>query len=195
MSEANEAHQIVGVHHGAFRCRDAEQTRWFYEDVLGLVTEGGVVLDEVPGTHAADPYMHIFFRMKNGEYLAFFDAPGSATPNSFERKESFDMHWAFEVESEEALLAMQKRINEMGVSCLGPVDHDFVKSVYMYDPNGVQIELTYRTADHDRIFADERAHFDEVLADWTKRTRDVKEEKFGAEAIDKRSRRKSAEAA
>ena len=27
---------LHNVHHFAFRCRDAEQTRWFYEDVLGL---------------------------------------------------------------------------------------------------------------------------------------------------------------
>ncbi len=191
MTERPDPQPIIGVHHGAFRCRDAEQTRWFYEDVLGLVTEGGIVLDEVPGTHAEDPYMHIFFRMKNGEYLAFFDAPGSATPDSFNRKESFDMHWAFEVESEEALLKMQERINSCGVSCLGPVDHDFVRSVYMYDPNGVQIELTYRTDEHDAIFAKERDEFSETLADWTKRTREMKSQKFGAEAIDRRSRSKT----
>ncbi|MBK9004912.1 MAG: hypothetical protein IPM41_13985 [Sphingomonadales bacterium] len=44
------------------------------------------------------------------------------------------MHWAFEVGSEEDLLAMQQRINSYGVSAVGPVDHGFVKSVYMADP-------------------------------------------------------------
>ena len=28
--------RLGNVHHAAYRCRDAEQTRWFYEDVLGL---------------------------------------------------------------------------------------------------------------------------------------------------------------
>lgn len=27
---------LKGIHHSAYRCRDAEETRGFYEDVLGL---------------------------------------------------------------------------------------------------------------------------------------------------------------
>ena len=27
---------IRGLHHNAYRCRDSEQTRRFYEDVIGL---------------------------------------------------------------------------------------------------------------------------------------------------------------
>jgi catechol-2,3-dioxygenase len=126
--------------------------------------------------------------MGNGEYLAFFDAPGSADPDWFKRKESFDMHWAFEVGSEEDLLAMQQRINSYGVSAVGPVDHGFVKSVYMYDPNGIQVELTVRVKDHDAILGDATAKFDAALAEWTARTRPAKVAKFGAAAIDRRSR-------
>lgn len=192
MANHPAARPLKGVHHGAFRCRDAEQTRWFYEEVLGLETEGAVILDEVPGTGADDPYLHIFFRMKNGEYIAFFDAPGSADPDWFKRKESFDMHWAFEVGSEEELLAMQARINSFGVSALGPVDHHFVRSIYMYDPNGIQVELTYRVPEHDAIFAKEREGLDAELARWAERTREMKIAKFGAEAIDRRGRKPAA---
>ncbi|HMT45157.1 MAG TPA: VOC family protein [Chakrabartia sp.] len=183
-----EARPIMGVHHGAYRCRDAEQTIWFYCDVLGLVDPTGIVLEEVTGTGEHDPYLHLFLRMGNGEFLAFFDAPGSARPDSFERKDSFDLHWAFEVANEADLLAMQKRINSFGVSAVGPVDHGFVKSVYMYDPNGIQMELTYRVPEHDRILGEATAAFPAKLAEWTKRTRAQKEAKFGAEAIDRRSR-------
>lgn len=190
MSTEAEPRPIKGVHHAAFRCRDAEQTLWFYQDVLGLVADGGLVLDEVTGTGEHDPYMHIFFRMKNGEYIAFFDAPGSADPDWFARKESFDMHFAFEVETEADLLAMQTRINANGISALGPVDHGMVKSIYMYDPNGIQIELTVRTPDHDRIFAAERAHLTEQLAKWGERTRTQKITKFGEEALRQRGRAK-----
>ena len=183
-----EARPIMGVHHGAYRCRDAEQTIWFYCDVLGLVDPTGIVLEEVTGTGEHDPYLHLFLRLGNGEFLAFFDAPGSARPDSFERKDSFDLHWAFEVANEADLLAMQKRINSFGVSAVGPVDHGFVKSVYMYDPNGIQMELTYRVPEHDRILGEATAAFPAKLAEWTKRTRAQKEAKFGAEAIDRRSR-------
>lgn len=190
MSEHPSARPIKGVHHTAFRCRDAAQTIWFYRDVLGLVDPTGVVLEEVTGTGENDPYMHVFFRMTNGEYIAFFDAPGSADPAWFDRKESFDMHYAFEVASEEDLLAMQARIQSFGVSALGPVDHhDFVRSIYMYDPNGIQIELTYRLPDHDKVLGAAAATFDQLLADWQARTREAKVAKFGAEAIDRRARR------
>ncbi len=188
MSAQIEARPILGVHHGAFRCRDAAQTIWFYSEVLGLVDRTGIVLEQVTGTGEDDPYLHLFFRMGNGEFLAFFDAPGSADKDWFERKPSFDMHWAFEVASEEDLLAMQQRINDFGVSAVGPVDHGFVKSVYMYDPNGIQIELTVRAKDHDAVLADEAIKLDAALAAWTARTRPVKEAKFGAAALDRRSR-------
>lgn len=191
MEDRQPARPITGVHHTAFRCRDAAQTIWFYSDVLGLVDPTGIVLEEVTGTGEADPYMHLFFRMGNGEYLAFFDAPGSAKPEWFDRKGSFDMHYAFEVESEEALLAMQARINSFGVSALGPVDHHFVKSIYMYDPNGIQIELTYRLPAHDAVLEDTAASFDRTLADWQARTREMKVAKFGAEAVDRRARNKA----
>lgn len=36
MAQTCEAKPVVGVHYAAFRCRDAEQTIWFYRDVLGL---------------------------------------------------------------------------------------------------------------------------------------------------------------
>ncbi|MBK6707311.1 MAG: VOC family protein [Sphingomonadales bacterium] len=188
MTEHVKARPIKGVHHAAYRCRDAEQTIWFYSDVLGLVDPTGVVIETVPGSGDDDPYLHLFFRMGNGEFLAFFDAPGSADPEWFARKESFDMHWAFEVDSEDDLLAMQERIQSFGVSALGPVDHGFVRSVYMYDPNGIQVELTYRMKDHDAILDNETKKFDTTLAEWSRRTRAMKEAKFGAEAIDRRSR-------
>jgi catechol 2,3-dioxygenase-like lactoylglutathione lyase family enzyme len=188
MTTSATARPIIGVHHAAYRCRDAAQTIWFYSDVLGLVDKTGIVLEEVTGTGADDPYLHLFFRMANGEYLAFFDAPGSADADWFQRKESFDMHWAFEVACEADLMAMQARIKSFGISAVGPVDHGFVKSIYMYDTNGLQVELAIRSADHDAILDQAAAGFDAMLAQWTARTRPAKIAKFGAEALDRRSR-------
>ncbi len=178
--------KIDAVHHAAYRCRDAEQTRWFYEDVIGLPAAAGLVLDTVPGTHATNPYMHLFFELGDGNYIAFFDAPGDADPAWFARKDSFDMHIAVQVASEEKLLAMQARIRSFGVKCAGPIDHGFVKSVYMYDPNGIQFEITVRTREHDKILYAEKAVLPERLAEWTARTRADKEAKFGADALDLR---------
>jgi len=183
-----QLHRLRNAHHVAYRCRDAEQTRWFYEDVLGLKLAAALVLDEIPGLNEATPYMHIFFEMGNGDYIAFFDEPQAASAEQFSRGHSFDRHLAFEVEGEEQLLAWQKSINEKGVSCLGPVDHGFVRSCYMYDPNGLQVEITTRTRDYDSIMDHELRHAREQIKSWSERSRALKEEKFGAAAIDQRSR-------
>ena len=53
---------IKNVHHVAFRCRDAEQTRWFYEDVLGLKLAAAMPFDHLSGTDKKIEYMHIFLR-------------------------------------------------------------------------------------------------------------------------------------
>ena len=64
---------IKSLHHWAYRCRDAEETRHFYEDVLGLPLAHVVSADIVPSTGEYSPYVHIFFEMKDGSYVAFFD--------------------------------------------------------------------------------------------------------------------------
>lgn len=178
--------RLKGIHHAAYRCRDAEQTRWFYETVLGLKAAAGLIIEVEPGSGEEHPYMHIFFAMPNGDYVAFFDAPGSAADDWFARKHGFDMHFAFEVDTEEEMLAMQERIRSFGVSCHGPIDHHFVKSVYMYDPNGIQVEITIRTKDHDPIMAHEEAMLDQQLAAWSARTRADKIAKFGEAALARR---------
>lgn len=182
---------LCSLHHAAFRCRDAEQTRWFYEDVLGLKASAGIVLDEVPGTNEPTPYMHIFFEMGDGNFIAFFDAPSTAEADWFRRKDSFDMHIAIQARDEAHMRQMQERIRSHGVSCLGPVEHHFVRSVYMYDPNGIQVEITTRTADHDRILEEEGAALPKVLKEWSAQTRDEKVARFGADALDRRGKPQS----
>lgn len=174
------------VHHAAYRCRDAEQTRWFYEDVLGLPLAAAMTFDQVSGTDVKCDYMHLFFQLGDGSFIAFFDQPDRATPESFTRKDSFDMHIALEADSYQDMIAWQKRINSQGKSCLGPIDHGFVQSVYMYDPNGIQVEITSKAPGYEKILAEEAAHVDDIMAAWTKKTRERKVERFGAEAIDKR---------
>jgi len=64
---------IQGLHHYAYRCRDAEETRHFYEDLLGLPLAHVIRADHVPSTGEYCPYVHIFFEMRDGSYMAFFD--------------------------------------------------------------------------------------------------------------------------
>ena len=180
--------RLGNVHHAAFRCRDAEQTRWFYEEVLGLPLAAAMVFDALPGTGKKSQYMHLFFELGDGNFIAFFDEPETATPDHFARKDSFDVHIALEAESHEAMLAWQARINAAGKTCLGPVDHDFVQSVYMYDPNGLQVEITCKSEDYADIMVADAAVAHQQLRQWTDQTRSEKSARFGVEALDQRGR-------
>ena len=148
---------LKGVHHTAFRCRDAEETRKFYEDILGLNLKASLVFEEEPGTGRPLPYMHLFFALGDGNYVAFFDVPDGAHEGKFKMKWGMDLHFAMEVASEEELMAFKKRLDDVGVPCFGPIDHHFVHSIYFYDPNGINVEITYRDAAHDKIMEDEAA--------------------------------------
>jgi catechol 2,3-dioxygenase-like lactoylglutathione lyase family enzyme len=177
---------LHNIHHAAYRCRDAEQTRWFYEDIMGLkmaaAFEENIDFGEGRNRH----FLHIFFEMADGNYIAFFDEPGISQEPDFKRKDSFELHLAFETDSMENLLAWQKKINDAGKTCLGPVDHGFVHSVYMYDPNGIQVEITCRSIDPN-IMQHHNDTARDSLNEWTKKTRTLKEENFGANKLDKRA--------
>lgn len=160
---------LTGIHHSAFRCRDAEQTRAFYEDLLGLPLAAVVAEDKEPGTGKLHPFVHLFFRLPDGNFFAFFDAPGSASEEKFAPVHGFDRHVAFEAADETGLKAWQDKLNAAGCPCFGPVDHGFVRSVYFQDPNGIPLEITTRVDGHDALMThggqDPRA----VIADWSAR--------------------------
>jgi len=64
---------IRGLHHFAYRCRDAEETRRFYQDLLGLPLTHLVRAENIPSTGEYCPYVHLFFEMTDGSSVAFFD--------------------------------------------------------------------------------------------------------------------------
>jgi len=177
---------INGVHHAAYRCRDAEQTRWFYEDVLGLELEAAFVFDKVSGTEMEREYMHLFFNLGDGSYIAFFDEPDTATAVQFEQKDSFDQHMAFEIDSLDDLQRWKQRIKEARIKCAGPINHEFVHSIYFYDPNGIQMEITCRDPDYAAIMTEKKSKVKQQMQEWTQRTRAQKEQLFGVEALDSR---------
>ncbi len=170
--------QITGVHHTAFRCRDAEETRHFYQGIMGLPLAAALAFDEEPGTGAPLQYMHLFFEMGDGNYVAFFDLPESATEERFKKKNGFNLHIAFAVDNLDDLAAFQTRFENNGVECFGPIDHHFVHSIYCFDPNGIQVEITCKVPAHDTIMADEAAKADAEMKRWTAATTPIKAPKL-----------------
>ena len=135
---------IKGLHHNAYRCRDSEETRRFYEDFLGLPLAGTLVIDETK-TGRRTHVLHTFYRMDDGSYLAFFEAPDS--PFEFKTQHDFDLHIALEVDPS-TLHAMFAKGKAQGIETRGVIDHRFINSIYFRDPNGYVIEWTARTVEH-----------------------------------------------
>lgn len=136
---------IRGLHHNAYRCRDSEETRKFYEDFLGLpLAEAFEIKQTKTGRDAS--VLHSFYEMGDGSYLAFFEAPGQ--PFEFKEQHDFDLHIALEVD-EATLAAMHAKGKAAGIHTRGITDHGFLHSVYFRDPNGYVIELTAKMPGHD----------------------------------------------
>lgn len=136
--------RIKGLHHFAYRCRDAEETRRFYEDVLGLPLTHVIKMDHVPSTGEFCPYVHVFFQMGDGSYIAFFDLGDDVKPAPSPNTPSWVNHLALELETEEELVAAKKRLQAAGVEVLGVTDHHIIHSIYFFDPNGIRLELTVK---------------------------------------------------
>jgi catechol 2,3-dioxygenase-like lactoylglutathione lyase family enzyme len=136
---------IRGLHHNAYRCRDSEETRRFYEDFLGLPLANAFEITETK-TGRATHVLHSFYAMDDGSCLAFFEVPGD--PFEFREQRDYDLHIALEVPFE-ALAQVQARAHSLGMECRGIADHGFIDSIYLRDPNGYVIELTAKRASHD----------------------------------------------
>jgi catechol 2,3-dioxygenase-like lactoylglutathione lyase family enzyme len=141
---APAAAPVKGLHHFAWRCRDAEETRQFYEDVLGLPLAHLIRADNVPSTGELCPYVHLFFQLGDGSYIAFFDLGDNTASAPSPNTPAWVNHIAFEVPSRDALLTAKARLTAANIEVLGVTDHHFIESIYFFDPNGIRLELTVR---------------------------------------------------
>jgi catechol 2,3-dioxygenase-like lactoylglutathione lyase family enzyme len=140
-----------GFSHIGLSTRDLDRTRDFYEDVMGFkavrcdiikVAEGGQI-------------RHIFFDTGRDQLIAFmepqgvpgippdYDAginTGLGVPGSF-------YHFAFEAGSLDALEAKRQELLAKGVTVTDMVDHEWAKSIYFQDPNGISLEYCCLTRD------------------------------------------------
>lgn len=114
--------------------------------------------------------------------MAFFDDPFHATESDFDHKHAYDVHIAFEVDNEEALNERRKVLEGAGIETI-TIDHGFVISLYAYDPNGLEIEFTHRTAQYRPILDGARDTVDADMARWQEITQSIKAERFDADHL------------
>ena len=167
---------IHQLHHYAYRARDAEETRQFYEDILGLPLYHIIQSDYVPSTGEYCPYTHFFFRLQDGSFIAFFDLGDDEAALPSPNTPKWVNHISFRVDSIAALEAMKARLEAHGVEVLGITDHHIFHSIYFFDPNGIRLELTAQLADEFQMLQESRtAHA--RLAEWTARKQQWRSER------------------
>lgn len=156
---------IKGLHHNAYRCRDSEETRKFYEDFLGLPLVNCFEITETKSgrnTHV----LHSFYKMGDGSCLAFFEVPGEEGKSfEFKPQHDYDLHIAVEV-GHEHLEPMMAKARAAGMEVRGIADHHMIDSIYLRDPNGYVIELTAKRPDHDAKMDPAKNGARENLAKW-----------------------------
>lgn len=133
-----------GFSHIGLSTRDLDATWRFYEDVLGFKAVRCDIIKIAEGGRIR----HVFFDTGRDQLLAFmepqevagvptdYDAginDGLGVPGSF-------YHFAFEAGSEAALEAKRQELLAKGVPVTEIVDHEWAKSIYFKDPNGISLE-------------------------------------------------------
>jgi glyoxylase I family protein len=131
--ESRPATSARGVHHVALICADVRATVDFYQGLLEFPLTEMFENRDYPGS------THFFFDIGNDNMLAFFDFPGLGLEPAVEAIGSLQ-HLAISMAPEE-YEKVRSRLDEHGVEYLGP-DRGLEESIYLRDPDGIQIELT-----------------------------------------------------
>jgi glyoxylase I family protein len=121
-----------GAHHIAMICSDADATISFYQGVLGFP------LVEIFENRDYVGSMHFFFDIGAGNLLAFFDFPGLGLGEIVEAHGGLQ-HLAISM-TPENFEAAKLRVEAAGIEYRGP-DLGVKNSIYMRDPDGIQIEI------------------------------------------------------
>lgn len=153
---------IKGLHHLAFRCKDSEATRQFYEDFLGMPLSAALEISETKTGRSVN-CLHTFYRLDDGSFIAFFEAPDM--PFDFKQQHDFDLHVALEVDANHLEAVRQKAKSHL-MELRGVSDHGFIESIYLRDPNGYVVELTTKKPNHDAAVDPRINDARQILKSW-----------------------------
>lgn len=166
---------VFGANHSAYRCRNAEETRAFYEDVLGFPLVQALDIEGHPTTGENVRYMHVFFDIGSHDvdaptYIAFFEVAGDVgdVPEfEFKTQWGMDLHFAMGVASHDDLERWRERLVARGLDVEGPVDHGILTSIYFHDPNGYRLEFTAQSPAQRALFEKDGTQAHTILRQWT----------------------------
>lgn len=139
------APQSNGIHHIAFGTKATKATYEFYHQRLGMTLARTENHRKGKGW-----FKHYFFDMGGGQYIAFFEIKDVGERADFRTDINLAVgtpmwinHVAFKVDTAERFDEIVARCKQNAVPLLAQVDHDWCKSVYFIDPNGLMLEFTH----------------------------------------------------
>ena len=140
-----------GFSHIGMSTLDLDKTRDFYEGILGFKP---VIADTIKIKEGGS-IRHMFFDTGRDQLLAFMEPRGvPGVPVEFDAGINRGLgvpaafyHFAFEAGSEAGLESKRAELAAKGVEVTEVVDHNWAKSIYFKDPNGIQLEFCCYTRD------------------------------------------------
>jgi catechol 2,3-dioxygenase-like lactoylglutathione lyase family enzyme len=137
------ANSVRHIHHHAYACWDSEETRHFYEDILGMPLVAAIVLEDPLRTDGS-MYCHTFFEIADGNMLAFFEHTSLFHPKDFTARSGFHRNVALEVAGNAMVRQFKRKLDAARVTNV-LTDHGVSLSLRFNDPNGLILELMGNT--------------------------------------------------
>jgi catechol 2,3-dioxygenase-like lactoylglutathione lyase family enzyme len=130
------------LHHLAFACRDLEETHAFYTEIMGF----RLVHAEV-GRLRGGYLKHVFYDIGDGSCIAFFHLNNVGEPDEYDTAISTGLGlpvWVNHIAlrgTPERVEAVRARLAALGREADLEIDHNWSKSFYVTDPNGILVEF------------------------------------------------------
>jgi glyoxylase I family protein len=142
IAERRRSNRVKQLHHHAYRCRDVEETRHFYEDILGLpLVQSALRYRDFDNENN---FCHMFFELADGGAIAFFACTGNLVTRDYQADSGWDHHIAFYVENDADIADFKARLDAAGIPSKY-IDHEVYHSLYFNDPNGLNMEFVTKS--------------------------------------------------
>jgi catechol 2,3-dioxygenase-like lactoylglutathione lyase family enzyme len=134
----------AGIHHLGLATTDLDRTIEFYTEKLGWKLAWCDVINPQQGGRIR----HAFFDTGDGSFFSFMSPEGvPGTPARFAADINcglglapFYFHFAMWVDTLDGLKAKREELMAKGVEVTSVVDHEWARSIYFRDPNGLLLE-------------------------------------------------------
>ncbi len=134
----------AGVHHLGLATLDIDRTIEFYTKKIGWEIGWCDIIEPPEG----GKIKHVFFDTGDGTFVAFMapeKVPGlpeefATDINSAQKLPPAFYHFAFWMDDVPALEARRAELESKGIDVTPVVDHEWCRSIYFKDPNGLLLE-------------------------------------------------------